>query len=39
VSKNDINILGVKFDAKLAWEKHVTETILKANKALNALRL
>jgi hypothetical protein len=39
MSKNDINILSVKFETKLTSEKHVTETLLKAHKALNALRL
>ena len=38
-TKNDMNILGVQFDTRLTWEKQVTATITKANKALNALRL
>ena len=38
-SKNTINVLGVLFDSKLQWSAQVSKTILKANKALCAVRL
>lgn len=38
-SKTSINILGVEFDSKLQWGKHVAKVIEKANKALNAIKL
>ncbi len=35
-----MKILGVKFDMRLTWgKKHVTGTVMKANKALKAMRL
>ena len=38
-SKSTINVLGVLFDSKLQWSEHVSKTILKANKALFAIKL
>jgi hypothetical protein len=38
-SKYMINVLGVLFDSKLQWSSQVSKTILKANKALCAVRL
>ena len=38
-SSKSINVLGVIFDQKLQWAEHVAQTILKSNKALNAIRL
>ncbi len=34
-----INVLGVLFDSKLQWSAHISKTILKANRALCAIRL
>ena len=34
-----INVLGVIFDSKLQWNEQVSNTIKKANKALQAIRL
>ena len=39
VSNNSINILGVLFDTKLTWSAHITKTITKAYKSLNAIKL
>ena len=39
VSNRTINALGVIFDSKLTWSTHVAHTIVKAKKALIALRL
>ena len=38
-SKKVINVLGVLFDQKLQWSNHISNCLLKANKALSALRL
>jgi hypothetical protein len=38
-SKKVINVLGVLFDSKMTWAPQVEQTITKANKALNAIRL
>ena len=38
-SKNEIKILGVTFDSKLNWSNHITKTILKCKKTLQAIRL
>ena len=38
-STDSINILGVTFDSKLQWAKHISNTIKKANGALNAIKL
>ena len=38
-SQNSMNVLGVTFDSKLQWSAHVSKTILKANRALYAIRL
>ena len=38
-SKKSINVLGVVFDSKLTWNMHVAQTLVKAKKALIALRL
>ena len=34
-----MNVLGVVFDSKLNWSMHVAQAIVKAKKALIALRL
>ena len=39
MSKKSMNVLGVVFDSKLNCSTHVAQTIVKANKALIALRL
>ena len=39
VSKDSINVLGITFDSKLNWAKHVANQINKANKALHAIKL
>ena len=39
VSKDNINVLGVLFDAKLEWSLHIKNAIEKSAKALNALSL
>ena len=38
-SKTSMNVLGVCFDSKLTWSKHIANTIHKANQALHAIRL
>jgi hypothetical protein len=38
-SKIEINVLGVLFDSRLQWSNHISKAILKANKALNAIKL
>ena len=38
-SGTTMNVLGVCFDSKLSWAKHVSNTINKANTALHAIRL
>ena len=38
-SKKEINVLGVTFDSKMQWSSHVSKVIIKANKALNAIKL
>ena len=38
-STQNINVLGVIFDQKLQWSDHVAQSILKSNRALNAIRL
>ena len=38
-SKNTMNVLGVIFDSKLQWSAQVSHTILKANRALHAIRM
>ena len=38
-SGTTMNVLGVCFDSKLSWAKHVSNTINKANIALHAIRL
>jgi hypothetical protein len=39
VSSDSINILGVVFGTKLSWSKYIKHSILKAFKALNAMKL
>ena len=38
-SRKSMNVLGVEFDSKLNWSQQVTNTIVKSNKALCALKL
>ena len=38
-SKTTINVLGVLFDTKMQWSSHVDKAVLKANKALNAIKI
>ena len=39
LSKDSINVLGIIFDSKLTWAKHISCQIGKANRALHAIRL
>ena len=39
MSKDSINVLGITFDSKLTWAKHISSQIGKANRALHAIRL
>ena len=39
ISKDSINVLGVIFDSTLSWSKHVRTAVMKANRALNGLKL
>ena len=39
VTKDNINVLGVNFDAKLEWSTHIKNAINRSSKALNAIRL
>ena len=34
-----MNVLGVEFDSKLNWSKHISKQIIKANKALYAIKM
>jgi hypothetical protein len=38
-SQYSMNVLGVIFDSKLQWSAQVSKTILKANRALHAIKL
>jgi hypothetical protein len=38
-SKTTINVLGILFDSKMQWCHHVDRVVLKANKALNAIKI
>ena len=38
-SKSVINVLGVLFDCKVQWNHHVSNTIRKSQKALNAIKI
>jgi hypothetical protein len=38
-SRSKINVLGVVFDCKLQWSNHRASIIMKANRALNAIKL
>ena len=38
-SGNSINVLGVEFDSKLQWCRHVSNTIKKSYKSLHAIRI
>ncbi len=38
-SKNIINVLGVLLNPKLLWSQHASNTIIKANRHLNAIKL
>ena len=38
-SKDHMNVLGVIFDSKLSWAKHVAAQTNKANSALHAIKL
>ena len=38
-SKNNMNVLGVSFDCKLNWQSQIQNSISKAKKALNAIKL
>ena len=38
-SKNTMNVLGVIFDSKLQWSAQVSNSIMKANRSLSAIKL
>ena len=38
-SMTSMNVLGVEFDSKLNWSKHISKVINKANKALHAIKM
>ena len=38
-TKTEINVLGVTFDSRMNWSRHVSKAITKANKALLAIKL
>ena len=38
-SKDHMNVVGVLFDTKLTWAKHISTQINKANSALHAIKL
>ena len=38
-SGTSMNVLGVCFDSKLTWAKHISNAINKANMALHAIKL
>ena len=38
-TKNVMNVLGIQFDTRLNWSGQVAKTIMKAEKALNAIRI
>ena len=38
-SSDSINVLGVLFDSRMQWTKHVRSEIIKSGRALNAIKL
>ena len=38
-TSDSINVLGVEFDSKLQWSKHISKTIKKAYKSLHAIKI
>jgi hypothetical protein len=38
-STNSMNVLGITFDSKLTWAKHVAKQVAKSNKALQAIKM
>jgi hypothetical protein len=38
-SSKSINVLGVIFDSRMTWSEHIAKTTMKANKALNTVKL
>ena len=38
-SKDSMNVLGVIFDNKLNWAKHISNQISKSNRALHAIKM
>ena len=38
-SQKSMNVLGVEFDSKMNWTPHINKSILKANKALHAIKM
>ena len=38
-TKDTMNVLGVLFDSKLQWNKHIEQTVIKTRKALQAIYL
>ena len=38
-STQNMNVLGVIFDSKLTWSKHISTQICRASKALHAIRM
>ena len=38
-SKPQVNVLGVLFDSKLTWSKHIANQINKSNKALHTIKM
>ena len=39
ISQKSMNVLGVIFDSKLNWVEHISTSLFKANRALNAVKL
>ena len=38
-SASSMNVLGITFDSKLTWAKHVAKQVSKSNKALQAIKM
>ena len=38
-TSDTINVLGVLFDSKMQWSKHIHSAVTKSNRALNAIKL
>ncbi len=38
-TKSELNVLAIRFDSRLNWSHQVNETAIRANKALDRIKL